>query len=376
MSGDPGFLVLSANTPWVYALAANLSGQRSATAMRFYDALSWRRERPTWPAAEALHLRRAMRVLPPGYAGRFERLFRPLMQAIVGDERRRLRRQCEGVEPYVVAPYPYLEPWLRGVPDERLIYYSLDEYAFYDPPRAALIHAQEDAIVARAGLTVCLSNYQAEVLRRRHPARAADIRHFPLGVENDYLNPAPEEPPRPRTVGYVGNLTDRVNWTFVAAVAAAAPSLTFEFVGSLTWLADGIGVERHVPNWKRARDEALALPNVHHRGSVPQAVVPPFYWNAAVNWMPYDIRHGFNLASCPTKIMDALASGRPFASTSVPECLLYPGMIHLADGPVEMAALLVRLADDPGTHAAEPLAFAHRQRWANRAATLLEMVRC
>ena len=35
------------------------------------------------------------------------------------------------------------------------------------------------------------------------------------------------------------------------------------------------------------------------------------------------------LASCPTKIMDGLASGRPFVSTAIPECKAYPEMIHL-----------------------------------------------
>lgn len=364
-----GFLVLSANTPWVHALANALSRHRPATAMRFYDLLGYRREKPQWPAGSHGKLRQVMRLLPPGYAGRFEPQFRPIVSAMVSAERRRLRR-AGGDEPYVVAPYPYLAPWLADVPDNRLIYYSLDEYSFYDPARTAQIHAQEDRIVSRAAKTLCLSVYQAEVLRRRHPNRAADILHFPLGVEEPFLNPEPDTAPDPMTVGYVGNLTDRVDWAFVAAVAERAPELAFNFTGSLTWLSDGVG-DPVAPEWKQARDRALALPNVHHLGSAKQAEVPPYYWRSAVNWMPYDIRHGFNLASCPTKIMDAIAAARPFASTSVPEATLYPGTIHIADDPDEMAALLMRLAKAPEPDPATLLAYARTQLWPCRAETLL-----
>lgn len=369
MTDAPSFLMLSANTPWVFALARALAAHRPVTAMRFYDALTWWSHKPEWPQVEEPALRRVMRVLPPGYAGRLEPLFRPMLRAMIGTERRRLRAQGGG-EPWVIAPYPYLEPWVAGVPDARLIYYNLDEYTLYDPARAKEIRAKEDRLVMRAAKTLCLAKYQVEELRRRHPNRAADILHFPLGVEDPFLNPEPGSPADPMTVGYVGNLTDRVDWAFVAAVAERAPELVFNFTGSLTWLSDGVGVPV-APEWKLARDRALALPNVHHLGSAKQAEVPPYYWRSAVNWMPYDIRHGFNLASCPTKIMDAIAAARPFASTSVPEATLYPGTIHIADDPAEMAALLTRLARAPEPDPATMLAYARTQLWPRRAETLL-----
>ena len=368
-----GFLLLSANTPWVFALADALSVSRPATAMRFYDVMTWRREKPRWPQGGSARLRRVMRVMPPGYAGRFQTAFSPLLRAMIDRERARLRQAGGGAEPFVIAPYPYLEPWVANVPDERLIYYSLDEYAFYGLDRVAKTHAMEDRLVSRAYRTICLSAWQAEVLRERNPARAADILHFPLGVETDFLNPAPDTPPEPGTIGYVGNLTDRVDWPFVKAVAEQAPALTFNILGSLTWLADGVG-DQQPPDWKQARDAALALPNVRHLGAVPQAEVPPFYWRSAVNWMPYDTAHGFNRASCPTKIMDAIAAGRPFASTSVPEAMLYPEQIRISDDPAEMASALVDLVASPTPSPAEMIAFASARTWDHRAAELLEML--
>ena len=85
----------------------------------------------------------------------------------------------------------------------------------------------------------------------------------------------------------------------------------------------------HCRDWQRERAAALTLENVHYIGSIPQDEVGKHYWNFAVNWMPYDTRHAFNLASCPTKIMDGLASGRPLLTTAVPECRLYPDWITI-----------------------------------------------
>lgn len=365
----PGFLVLAANTPWVFALADALGATRPTTAMRFYDWATWYRLRPTWPGDAHPALRRVLSVMPPGFAGTLERVFRPLLRGWINAERRRLRRHSGGSEPYVIVPFPYLEPWLRDVPDDRLLYYSLDEYSFYDPARTALTHRREDALVGRAARTICLSHYQAAVLRRRNPARAGDIRHFPLGVAAAFINPAPAAAPVPGLVGYVGTLGDRVDWRFVEAVATAAPALTFQFVGAIEDATGG-----GTPEWTQARARAFALPNVDHLGPVAQGAVKTFYWRAAVNWMPYDVTHGFNLAACPTKIMDAIASGRPFASTAVPECRLYPGLVHIAEDPVAMAALLSDLAADPRPDPATLVAFAQAQQWSVRATTLLRLL--
>jgi teichuronic acid biosynthesis glycosyltransferase TuaH len=92
---------------------------------------------------------------------------------------------------------------------------------------------------------------------------------------------------------------------------------------------DGFGGGGTRSTWKLDREAALALPNVRHIGPVAQNEVRKHYWRFAINWMPYDVDHAFNQASCPTKIMDSLASGRPLLSTDVPECRLYPEWISI-----------------------------------------------
>lgn len=357
---ERSFLVLAANTPWVYALAQNLAANGSVTAVRLHDWSNYRRLKPQWPETVS-SVRRVSIEMPQGYAGSFEPIFRPLMRSIVARESARLRRRSVA-DPIVIAPYPHLAPWVRGVPSELLVYYNLDEYPFYHPARRERILRQEAELVARARLTVCLSVHQVETLRARNPQHAARIKHFPLGVVEEFINKNPQSVPLPTSVGYVGNLTDRVDWTFVGAVATLMPEAKFHFVGRL----DGGSSET---GWLGDRARALAMPNVVYEGEVSQAEVREHYWRYAVNWMPYDMAHGFNIACCPTKIMDALASGRPFVATDIPEVRLYPDQIACVATPGAAASALQRLLRGETPHDAKAqIAFAAKQTWAHRSA--------
>lgn len=361
------FLFLSANTPWVYALAKNLANHSKVTAVRLYDWANYRRLTPAWPE-ERSDVRRLTRSLPAGYAGKFEPLFRRFMQAFVARELASLG-QASGGDPIVICPYPYLAPWVRRVPGDRLIYYNLDDYSLYAPAKAARTRALEDELVERSGLTICLSVHQVQNLRRRVPEASERVVHFPLGVVDEFIN-RHERSPREAVVGYVGNLTDRVDWKLVAEVAKVLPGIVFKFVGSLGHVeADLSGA-----TWEADRRSALTLPNVHHVGPVPQGEVASHYWRYAINWMPYDSSHPFNIASCPTKIMDALASGRPFISTPIPEVELYASRIHIiADAP-SIARKIQAIIGGTKFYEESQVAFAATQTWDRRSQTLRSLI--
>ena len=360
-------LVLAANTPWVYALARSLADYTAVTAVRLHDLSNYVRLKPQWPETEsAVH--RVSCVMPPGYAGNLEPLFRPFMRGLIAYQRLRLRKMT-GSDPLVLVPYPYMAGWVRGVPRDRLVYYNLDEYPFYDPSRRDRILKQEGELVARARLTLCLSVHQVLTLRSRNAPHACRIRHFPLGVVEDFLNPEPHRQPVPRSIGYVGNLSDRVDWEFVLAVARLMPEAEFHFVGEVHPEANSRG-------WHAARTQAFAMPNVHYEGQTPQAEVRNHYWRYAVNWMPYDTQHGFNIASCPTKIMDALASGRPFVSTDIPEVQLYPDRIACVKTPAEASRVLsCLLGEQSPVNASLQIEFARAHTWHNRANDFQRFIR-
>ncbi len=368
------FLFLVANTPWVYALAESLGEKYSTHATRFYDWRNYNRLRPTWPARSPLQLQRSLKTLPPGYVGYLEPLFRLYLQWQVQKWSRQLQ-ETTGETPWTIVPYPFSAPWVRHFPPERLVYYNLDEYVHYQPQRKEQILAQEAELVERAALTLCLSQFQVEILQQRYPKKAASIHHFPLGVVDDLVNPQPEQSPEPMTVGYIGNLIDRVDWLLVQYVAKACPEVTFIFVGGL----DGSAGEVRNKNWQTERAIALALPNVRHIEKVPQQEVGRYYWSFSINWIPYDIHHPFNRASCPTKVMDGIASSRPVLSTDIPECCLYPEWITIFHS-VDEAASLIRYhlgqidTSEASQKCLQQREFATQQTWQYRAKTLVSLL--
>jgi teichuronic acid biosynthesis glycosyltransferase TuaH len=364
-------LFLAANTSWVYALANAFSIHHFVHVTRFYDLLNYYRLKPEWPKHDqSLRLKRFIQVLPSGYAGQFELLFRPYLQIKIQSWCNQLEHLSKA-SPWIIAPYPYLVPWVRHVPNQRLIYYHLDEYIFYQLERKAKILAQEAELIDRAAITLCIAQHQVEVLQQRYPHKTDTIFHFPLGVLDTFINPLPQAVSEPMTVGYVGNLIERVDWQLVYKVAQACPDITFVFVGGLSDYASVI----YTPNWKDQREAVLSLPNVRHIGSVPQHEVVKYYWSFGVNWIPYDIHHPFNQASCPTKIMDGIASARPVISTDIPECRLYPDWItifHSAEEAVQVIHDNLTASDTLASlqKREEQRHFAIQQTWQQRANTL------
>ena len=364
------FLFLGANSPWAYGLAEALAQRHATHATHFYDWLNYHRLRPTWSSRISPSLlQRSIHVLPPGYAGQLEGLFRFHLQQLFQKWCQQLK-QGSGENPWVLAPYPYLTPWVRKVPPERLIYYNFDDYVLYQPSRESKTLEQEDELIERAAITLCASYSQVTNLQKRHPHRAERIHHYPHGVVDSYLNPRPENSPEPMTVGYVGNLIERVDWQLIYQVAQACPEITFVFVGGL----DDRGICDQ-ENWQAVREAVLALPNVRHIGRVASDRLAQYYWSFAVNWIPYVVDHRFNQAACPTKIMDGIASGRPVISTDLPECRLYPkwiAIIHSADEAIAHIRRQMAVGETPEVRQKrlKQLEFARQHTWSIRAQTL------
>ncbi|MCS3678764.1 glycosyltransferase [Salinibacter ruber] len=364
---------MAANTRWVYALAEALAREAPVHVTRMYDWRTYWSNQPSWPEpdpAAVLNLERTQRVLPTGYAGQLEWLARPFMRWMIDGWRQELREESRE-EPVVVAPYPYLAPWVRSVPRNRLVYYNLDAYRLYRPERAEWIRKREEELVEQAGLTICLAQTQVEALKDRHPAQANRIEHFPLGVLDSFLNPHPDRDPDPGTIGYVGNLSDRVDWKLVRSVVEECSDLQFVFAGGL----DEIETGGEKSAWRKHRAAAFQQPNVEHLGRIPQDDVTELYWNCAVNWIPYDTDHPFNQAACPTKIMDGIASGRPVVSTPVPECELYSAWITTVDESDKLGQILRQRAKNSTAHSIErQIKFARKHTWNQRASTLRAML--
>jgi glycosyltransferase involved in cell wall biosynthesis len=319
---------------------ANLFGELdrpdvSALLLHCSDYVNaWRRGRRPWRRGgrlEALggRLQRRELVLPSGWMKRFPRLgMRPIRRAVLD-----WRRAAAGEGPLgLVLTYPhylYLKELLR--PDFS-VYLNLDDYGLYWPRHASEIAGLELRAVRECDLTACVSRLRCEQLRAAVPHASAKVRHLPHGTPTSMLAEAPHVRPGPPPadladlpgprLGFVGSLEDRIDWDLLARVADAYPKASVVLIGRVA----GGGGEP----WAEACRRCLARPNVHALGWRGQAEIARYNAAFDVCLIPYRVDHPFNVACCPTKIMDCMGTGRPIVATALPECRLYAELFDVA----------------------------------------------
>jgi teichuronic acid biosynthesis glycosyltransferase TuaH len=301
----------------------------------YYNA--WNRGTPPWTWGRALACEAAGRwrrehVLPSGWMKRFPTLgMRPISRSIVTWKEQAAPDSCLAL----VMTYPHYLYLRDLVRPNRTVYFNIDDYSQYWPRIAQRVHDLERRAVLESDLTVCVARARVEALRAAVPAAAGKIRHLPHGCPSDALHDGPcAEPaappddiahlPRP-LLGYVGTLEDRIDWELLSALAETLPHASLVLIGQISGRGSG--------DWGLQRRRVLARSNVHALGWRPQEVLGRYNRAFDLCLIPYRADHPFNLACCPTKIMDYMATGRPIVSTAVPECRLHADRFHVADDP-------------------------------------------
>jgi len=327
------------------------------------------------PASEsAPGLWRRDMVLPSGWMKSYPRLgMLPIAGAV-----RRWRAEHAPVGPLaLVMTYPYYLNLAAKLRPDRLVYFNIDDYRLYWPRSAAEVDRLERRAVREADLTVCTSARRAEELRRAVPEAADRVRHLPHGAPSSSLPDRPQIVPAPAPldvahlprplIGYVGTLEDRVDWALMAGLAETNPTASIVLVGR-------VGPDGDAP-WQADRRRCLASPNVHAIGWRAQDTIDAYNRSFDLGLIPYAVDHPFNLACCPTKVMDYMAAGRPVVSTDLPECRLYPHLFDVVPTGEFIQAVAHRLAAGPDDgRSAARLAFARANSCRRVAERLLDWI--
>ena len=332
----------------------------------------WTWNRPATRSAPGLW-RRDM-VLPSGWMKTYPKIgMRPIARAI-----RRWKAEQAGNDPLaLVMTYPYYLHLADRVWPDRLVYFNVDDYRLYWPKVADEVTRLEHRAVVEADLTVCTSLRRAEELRRAVPEAADRVRHLPHGAPSISIPDQPQHLPAeapadiahlPRPlIGYVGTLEDRVDWSLLARLAKTNPTASIVLVGR-------VGLDGDAP-WQLDRRRCLASPNVHAIGWRAQPTIDAYNRSFDLGLIPYRVDHPFNVACCPTKIMDYMAAGRPVVSTDLPECRLYPHLFDVVAPGGFLEAVSARLAAGPDDgRAALRLEFARENSCRRVAERLLDWI--
>jgi teichuronic acid biosynthesis glycosyltransferase TuaH len=288
-------------------------------------------------------------VLPSGWMKRYPRLgMRPLAGAI----RRWWKSQPADWRRGLVMSYPHYLYLCEQLRPDVSVYYNIDDYTLYWPEIAPQVRELERAAVLAADVTICVSRLRADELIATIPEAAGRIHHVPHGAPTPFLAQRPLERPAdapadlaglPRPfLGYVGSLEDRVDWELLGKLSREFPDASIVVVGRVR--------EPVAEPWWEACSQFLARPNVHALGWRPQDEIARYYQTFDVCLIPYRIDHPFNRVCNPTKIMDAMGSGRPMVATALPECRLHAERFHVVESDGEfiasVRAILEHQSDD------------------------------
>jgi glycosyltransferase involved in cell wall biosynthesis len=275
---------------------------------------------------------------------RYPRLgMRPIARSI----RAWWRNQPEGWRKGLVMTYPHYLYLHELVAPDVSIYFCVDDFSLYWPRQAERIRALELDIVRAADATVCVSRLRTEELQSLVPSAAFRIHHIPHGAPTPFMSEHPltypNEPPLdlahlPRPyLGYVGSLEDRVDWELMDQISRTFPDASIVVLGR---------VKKPVPEpWWESCARFLSRPNVHALGWRPQQDLARYYQAFDVTLIPYRLNHSFNRACNPTKIMDAMGSGRPIVATAIPECRLHADRFHVVENAEEFTGAVRQILD-------------------------------
>jgi glycosyltransferase involved in cell wall biosynthesis len=189
--------------------------------------------------------------------------------------------------------YPHYLELHRQLAPERLIYYNMDDYAFYWRAHAARIRQLESEAVARADLSIACARLRADALAAAAvPEAAGRVIHLPHGAPAEAIAAQPMHAPAPAPadlavyprpyLGFVGSLEERVDWHLIAELARATPTGTVVLIGRPPALP------RNAP-WTDACRRALALPNVAQLGWREQSQLASYTAAFDVALIPYDV---------------------------------------------------------------------------------------
>ena len=354
MSKKMSFIILGGGElPWIYPLGTALSQHGFTSIIRLGAVSSIGRRKIEWPFEEVPdHFERLAWTYPPGFNGKLSIIFKWFI-------RKRLNRliqqhkKISGEFPFIITPYPNFFSYIKDIDPNRIAYLNYD---LLDMP-------EEDALVNYANIIFCSSHHQACRFSDRYGDKKDNIFHLPHGVNTHFIDPEPMRAAHPNTVCAVGYLSNRYDWVMIHEVVARLPHVQFLFVGDIDKTVQGL-------------DAVLKLSNVSHIAGLLHRETSNYFWQSAVNWMPYKVELKFVQACCPLKLMDGLASGRPVISADVPECRLYPkwvGIYKTADEAVDL--LLSALSEGkPTTRRVQQMQFALNYTWAVRAEKIVAVV--
>ncbi|MEX2187963.1 MAG: glycosyltransferase [Pirellulales bacterium] len=241
-------------------------------------------------------------------------------------------------EPVVLSTLPYVHWMVEAIQRRGLVYYCTDDYSHWpDADREALVEADR-AMTKNADVVLAVSqalvDSHSNALRCEYFPHGVDVEHFAKAqTAGDDAPSDLKKLPKPR-IGFFGLVYEKLDFQLLSAVAEHYPAASIAMIGPVDYCDE---------RFRR-------LPNVKFFGRQPYADLPRWIAGLDVLLMPY-VKDEMIVQSCPLKLRECLASGKPTVSVDVPEVRkLMPHVFvaeNAADFTEQVGRALAETADSP-----------------------------
>ncbi len=165
-----------------------------------------------------------------------------------------------------------------------------------------------------------------------------DVTSFAAGRQESKLHLPSGKP----LIGFVGQLSERLDFKLLDGLLAAHPEWNFVFVGPM----------HHEPNvaLDSAADQIESLrahKNFHHLPRQPRASILDLLRKFDVCIIPYDVSFAFNRYCYPMKLFEYFYAGQPIVSTPIEELRRFPDLVSLASDDLAYAQAIKSALIEP-----------------------------
>lgn len=240
------------------------------------------------------------------------------------------------------------------------VYECYDEYSLSHIDGTVIPGAEEkeERLIKKVDLVFTTAHSLFESRKGKHP----NVHYAPNGVDFALFNKINsnklgiasdlKKMPSPR-IGYIGNLSGRIDFRLLEKIAKYNASWSLILVG---------------PFEQEVKDSMITLmrqPNVHYLGYKPYREMPEYLKGFDVCILPFK-KHTWNEYSNPLKLWQYLAAGKPVVSSRIKEMEQYKKLIYLAENADEFSKLIKLVTfSDNSERVAKGIKLAREHSWEN-----------